>query len=232
MPDAHGRDRVTPISDGRWTITSAFPKGWRARRSGTRTTAEHPGTAVEWDGVLYEVLVVEPAGPGARYRLAPWEDRHTIRVLEPYDDASEERRARGRSDDGRRRRKRRRLLLLSPLAGHAPADVQDRWEHEDDVPASLLTLISALPLFVFGFLCSFSLTIRGIAGVDLLPLPEPVLLVGVYLFVESGFRLSVAWSQGRPAGSLAGHAAWEIFRRVRTRMASAPDPTPSRRPRA
>jgi hypothetical protein len=215
MPQAHGRDRAGAGSDGRWTISSPVSKGWRARRSGTRTTAEHPGTAVDWDGSLWEVVASTAQDRGVRYTLAPWEDRHTIRVLEPYDDASEERRAHGRADEERRRRKRRLLLLLSPLAGHLPAEVQDRWEHEDDAPASLLTLVSAFPLFVFGFLCSFSLAIRFIAGVVLLPLPEKVLLLGTYLFVESGFRLSVAWSQGRPAGSLAGTIAWELAKRVR-----------------
>ncbi|HET9795802.1 MAG TPA: hypothetical protein VFS34_15220, partial [Thermoanaerobaculia bacterium] len=164
--------------------------------------------------------------------LSPWEDRHTIRVLEPYDETSEARRARARIDDGLRRRRRRILLFLSILAGHLPAEVQDRWEHEYDAPASLLTLISALPLFVFGFLCTFSLTIRAIAGTVLLPLPETVLLFGVYLFVESGFRLSVAWSQQRPAGSLAGHAAWEVVRRIRPAFARDAETPGSLRPPA
>jgi hypothetical protein len=231
MPEAHGRDRIAPAAGGLWTISSPFPKGWRARRAGTRVAPEHPGTAVDWDGTLYEVVSMQPAGAGVRYTLARWEDRHTIRVHEPYDDATEERRSRERADEGNRRRKRRLLLLLSPLAGHLPAEVQERWEREDDAPASLLTLISALPLFVFGFLCSFSLAIRGFTGVVLLPFSEKVLFLGVYLFVESGFRLSVAWSQERPAGSLAGHLAWEIARRVRPELA-VPESSASSPPRA
>jgi hypothetical protein len=226
MPEAHGRDRAAPVAGGRWAISSPFSKGWRARRAGTRTTPEHPGTAVEWDGSLFEVVAMQPVGAGVRYTLAPWEDRHTIRVHEPYDDAAEERRSRERGNERRRRGKRRLLLLLSPLAGHLPAEVQEGWEREDDAPAALLTLISALPLFVFGFLCAFSLTIRAFTGVVLLPFPEKVLFFGVYLFVESGFRLSVAWSQQRPAGSLAGHLVWEIARRLRPAPASSGSPPP------
>lgn len=215
MPAAHGRDRASPAGDGRWAIVSPVAKRWRARRPATRTSPEHPGTAIEWDGALWEVVAAAAAGAGVRYVVAPWEDRHTIRVLEPYDAASESRRASEAADDERRRRRRRRLLLLAPLAGHLPAEVQDRWEHEDDVPASLITLISAFPLFVFGFLCAFSLAIRAFTGAVLLPLPEKVLFFGIYLFVESGFRLSVAWSQGRPAGSLAGTIVWEVGERIR-----------------
>ena len=230
MPEAHGHDRAVAAPGGRWTISSSRSKGWRARRAGTRTTAEHPGTAVDWDGSLYEVVAIEPAGEGVRYTLAPWEERHTIRVHERYDEAAEERRSEERRDERRRKRKRRLLLLASPLAGHLPAEVQERWEHEDDAPASLLTLISALPLFVFGFLCSLSLTIRGFTGVVLLPFPEAVLFFGVYLFVESGFRLSVAWSQERPAGSLAGHLGWEIARRMRPGLAAGKESAAPRPP--
>jgi len=232
MPEAHGHDRAVPVAGGRWAISSPLPKGWRARRAGTRVTPEHPGTAVEWDGSLYEVVSIEPVGAGARYLLAPWEDRHTIRVHESYDDAAEERRSRERKDDARRKRKRRLLLLLSPLAGHLPAEVQDRWEREDDAPAGLLTTISALPLFVFGFLCSFSLAIRGFTGVVLLPISEKALFFGVYLFVESGFRISVAWSQERPSGSLAGHLVWEVARRLRPSLSAAAESAGSPRPPA
>lgn len=223
MPQAHGSDRSSPGRGETWTLETARTKGWRARRPATRTSPEHPGTAVEWEGALWEVLSAAPAGAGVRYTLAPWEDRHTIRLLEKYDADAEARRVRDRADQSFRDRRRRLILLLSPISGHAPAEVQDRWEREYDVSGSLITLVSALPLFVFGFLSAFSLAIRFIAGSVLLPLPEKVLFVGVYLFVESGFRLSVAWSQGQPAGSLAGAIVWEILRRVRGAAPPASD---------
>lgn len=214
MPLPHGPDTAAEQRDGRWVIVSPVAKGWRARRAKSRTSPEHPGVAVSWDGELFEVIEAgeSEAGP-SRYTLARWDERHTIRRIDHYDDAAEERRARARTDEALRRRRRLQLLLLSPLAGHAPAEVQDRWEQEYDAPASLMTLVSALPLFLFGVLCSLSLTIRAFTGVSLLPFSEAVLLFGVYLMAESGMRLSAAWGQGRPAGSLAGTLAWEAGRR-------------------
>jgi hypothetical protein len=218
MPPPHGHDRVSEQRDGSWIVVAPAAKGWRARRPRTRISPEHPGTALSWDGELFEVVAAhESEGGEARYSLERWSDRHTIRVLENYDEAAEEGRARARLDDAFRSRRRCQLLLLAPLAGHVPAQVQDRWEREYDVSGSLLTLISAMPLFVFGALCSVSLTIRAFTGVSVLPLPGGVLVLGLYLLVESGMRLSAAWGEGRPAGSLAGTLAWEVVHRLRDR---------------
>jgi len=218
MPLPHSPDTAAEQRDGAWLIVSPRPKGWRARRPKSRISPEHPGTAVSWDGELFEVIEAGESGAGeARYCLQRWEDRHTIRVIETYDEAAEENRARTRADEDFRRRRRRQLILLSPIAGHAPAEVQDRWEQEYDAPASRMTLISALPLFLFGVLCTLSLTIRGFTGVSLLPLSSGVLFFGVYLMAESGMRLSAAWGQGRPAGSLAGTLAWQAVRLWRAR---------------
>jgi hypothetical protein len=218
MPLPHGHDRVSEQRDGTWIVVAPAAKGWRARRPRTRISPEHPGTAVSWDGELFEVVAAqEGEGGKARYSLERWSDRHTIRVLENYDEAAEEGRARARLDDAFRTRRRRQLLLLAPFAGHVPAEVQDRWEREYDASGSLLTLISALPLFVFGVLCALSLTIHAFTGASVLPLPEGVLVLGLYLMVESGMRLSAAWGEGRPAGSLAGTLAWEVVCRLKDR---------------
>lgn len=213
MPHPHGPDTAAEHGDGSWLVVSPVAKTWRPRRPKSRISPEHPGTAVSWDGELFEVIDAgeSEAGP-SRYVLARWDDRHTIRVLDTYDEAAEENRLRLRADDAFRRRRRRQLLLLSPIAGHAPAPVQDRWEEEYDAPASVMTLVSALPLFLFGVLCALSLTIRGFTGVSLLPFSAGVLFFGVYLMAESGMRLSAAWGQGRPAGSLAGTLVWEAWR--------------------
>jgi len=218
MPLPHGPDTATEERDGAWIIVSPLPKGWRARRPRSRISPEHPGTAVSWDGQLFEVVAAREGRAGAAtYFLERWEDRHTIRVIETYDEAAEESRVRARADEERRRRRHLLLMALSPIAGHAPAEIQDRWEEEYDVPASVMTLVSALPLFLFGVLCTLSLTIRGFTGVSLLPLPSGVLFFGVYLMAESGMRLSSAWGPGRPAGSLAGTLAWQAVRLWRAR---------------
>ena len=212
MPLPHGRDSAAEQREGRWLVVSPAAKGWRGRSAKSRISPEHPGTTVSWDGELFEVLAADESTAASRYTLARWEERHTIRRIDHYDDAAEERRAEARIEEALRRRRRGRLILLSPLAGHAPAEVQDRWEQEYDAPASLMTLVSALPLFIFGVLCSLSLTIGAFTGVPLLPFSEGVLFFGVYLMAESGMRLSSAWGQGRPAGSLAGTLAWEAWR--------------------
>jgi len=215
MPAEHGRDRVSPGRDGAWSVESPESKGWQARRPATRTSAEHPGTAIDWDGEIYEVTKVEPRGAGARYTLVRWEDRHTIRRLERYDDESETRRSGERADAARRMGIRRRLLLLAPLGGHLPASVQEGWEREYDVSAARVTAISAFPLFVYGILCTLSLTIQGFTGQAILPFSLKALFFGMFLMVESGFRLSAAWGEGRPAGSLEGHLIWELTERGR-----------------
>jgi hypothetical protein len=150
MPRPYGSDRAHEQRDGTWIGVAPAAQGWRARRSRTRISPEHPGTAVSWEGELFEVVAAhENQGGESRYGLARWQDRHTIRVLDHYDEAAEENRARERVEDALRVRRRRRLLLLAPLVGHAPAEIQEQWERVYDVP-SLLTLVSALPLFVFG----------------------------------------------------------------------------------
>lgn len=213
MPQSHGRDFARAGEHGEWLIESPRSKGWLSRQPATQTSAVHPGTAVSWDGDLFEVVSSETAGAGVTYTLVPWSDRHTIRVLDRYDEESETMRSTVLADDRRRAERRRLLLLLSPLAGHLPADVQDGWERDYDVPASLLTIISALPLFVFGILCSLSLTIQGFTGVVLLPLSLNLLFFGTYLMFESGLRLSRAWGQRRPAGSVAGTLARVLWER-------------------
>jgi len=216
MPLPHGSDRALEERDGTWIVVAPEPKGWRARRARTRISPEHPGTAVSWDGELFEVVAARETAAGeARYSLARWPERHTIRVIETYDDAGEERRRREGLDAARRRRRRRGLLVLSPLAGHLPGGVQERWEREYDVSASGMTIVSALPPFVFGVLCALSLTIGGFTGIPLLPWPVGVLVGGLYLMIESGLRLSAAWVQGRPTGSLAGTLVWELGVRLR-----------------
>ena len=92
MPTPHGRDRVQETAEGALVLSSFRPKGWAGRPaagssppSEAAVAAVAPGTAVEWDGVIYEVVRVEdsPSG-GTRYTLEPWDERQVIRRLERY----------------------------------------------------------------------------------------------------------------------------------------------------
>jgi hypothetical protein len=214
---AYGDDGLAPGPSGQWFLTCRVSKGWKPRLPRTPTSPEHPGTAVSWDGEIFEVLSTGP-GPdgGSEYTLAPWEDRHVIRGLERYDEPSE----RNRSAERRRREaalwKRRSSFVLAPILGHLPGAVQMRMEAEFGAPARMLTIASALPLLVLGALSllDFLLASFGggaaLGGWPTLPLP-----LGLYLFLESAVRLGIAFAREEPAGSALGIAAYHAWRAVR-----------------
>jgi hypothetical protein len=207
MPQAHGRDSISAEAPDRWLLECSRPKAWTARTPATRTSVEHPGTAVRWDGALYEVVSISQTSSGrVVYALAPWVEAHA---------ESEAARSADWRDLAERRRRRRLLLVLSPLAGHLPAQLQERWEREYDVSASLLTIVSAAPLFVYGVMCAVFLTIGGFTGVTF-PIPLRWEIVGLYLLVESGIRMSGAWSGSQASGSLFGALGYSLWRIVET----------------
>jgi hypothetical protein len=218
MPRAVGRDRLGVEAAGRLLLDCDVSKGWRGRSPATPTSAEHPGSAVRWEEQFFEVLEVCPLGGEAvRYVLAPWDDRHVMRVVEAYSDEAEAARSRERADGARRSDWHVYVLLIAPIAGCLPGDVQERLEHELNVPARLLSLASALPLWVAGWVALVLLMATSITGVGFLP--TPVLFFGVYLLAESTARLVVCVLQGRPIGSLVGTLAWEAWRRLGTARA-------------
>jgi hypothetical protein len=84
-----------------------------------------------------------------------------------------------------------------------------------------MTIVSAVPLFVFGVVSLISLLAAGLGGAAFFPTGVSVL--GVYVLAESGARLAVAITQGRPVGSLAGELLVASFRAARRGVAGAPD---------
>jgi hypothetical protein len=177
--------------------------------------ALHPGTAVRWEDDLWEVVSAEGvAGGGVRYELEPWDDRHAIRVLLPYDETSEaEREADGR-DLARRRGLRRLALLLAPLAGLLPGRAQERLETELGLRATTLTLASVpAPMAVGTFALLMTLASGFGAGVRIGgPAFEPLLPLLAWLLPESLLRLGVAMGQGRPIGSVLGLPLYPLAR--------------------
>jgi hypothetical protein len=218
MPQAHGIDRAFPASEpGVWMLETPESKEWIARRSATRTTALYPGTAVRWGERIYEVVEHEVIPPGMhRYRLSAWEERLTVRTIESYDEHSEAARREDRRHRAALRHARWLILALAPLAGHLPAREQERLEREYDVSSTLLTVASALPLFFFGAIATVWLAIMGFTGIAS-PVPETILFLGVYFFLESGMRLASAISGNHPAGSFLGAAAFELWRLAKKR---------------
>ena len=207
-------------------MTAAL-KGWTPRKGREHTSSEYPGTAVRWDEELYEVVEAAAQPDGTiRYRLEPWADRHTVRSIQSYDEGSDVRREAVRAEHGRSISKRRLAIVLSPLLGHLPAAVQEKMESEFGAPAVAMTVVSALPLFVVGFISSlYSLaaaygagySAAGVSGLNdvsgsipaLMPLP-----LAAYLTAESFIRLAGCFLAGRPFGSLAGTLLYEIWRKA------------------
>ncbi|MGE5412861.1 MAG: hypothetical protein ACM3NW_01700, partial [Syntrophomonadaceae bacterium] len=200
-------------------------KSWTARAPRTLTSAEHPGTAVEWDGLLYEVRDAEPLQDGGmRYGLAPWEEAHAIRRFERYDAVTEEIRAGERRDRRRDVSKRRASILLAPLLGLLPGETQRRMERDFGAPAAAMTVASALPLFVAGFLGLFGALLRIAGGrLDFPAWVAPPVPLSAYLLLESALRLASAVAMGEPAGTLAAELVWAIVRPKRN-AATAPSP--------
>jgi hypothetical protein len=220
-----GNDRVEPLPDGGVWLICSEPTGWIPRRGRAQTAGEFPGTAVRWGTEIFEVVEAIAGADGTqRYRLEPWPDRHAIRAVQTYDAASRDRRARERDGYSKSVAKRRLAILFAPILGHLPAAVQLRMESEFGAPAFGMTVASALPLFALGLVSwLYSLAAAYGAGLfaggpgpgeggpaspsmpALLPLP-----LALYLVVESGIRLGLAFLRKEPVGSLPGALVYAI----------------------
>lgn len=177
--------------------------------------ASHPGTAVRWEDELWEVVAAGelPAG-GARYELAPWDDRNAIRVLLPYDETSEAEREADAHDLARRRAAGWLALLLAPAAGLLPGRVQERLGTELGIRATALTLASTLlPMAVGTYALLMTLAAGFGAGLRLGgPAFAPLFPLLAYFMPESLLRLGVALAQDRPVGSLLGLPLYVLAR--------------------
>lgn len=232
MPRPFGRDRVEERPDGRVRLTGPRPKGWVARRPAGPGVPLHPGTAIAWGEGIWEVLSAEenPSG-GVLYELAPWDDRHAIRLLLPYDERSETDREADHRDLGRRRGARRVVLLLSPVVGLLPGRVQERLELELGLQATTLTIVSALAPLAAG---TFAMLMTAAAGFGPAlraggPSVPPFLPLVSFLLPESLIRLAVAVAQGRPIGSLLGIPLY-LLARAAGLVAPPPSPEPGAAP--
>jgi hypothetical protein len=175
------------------------------------TSAEHPGTCVRWEEQLFEVEDIEARADGSlTYTLARWDERHAIRVIATYDAETEAERIKEARAATRRVEGRTALILAAPFVGCLPAPVQERLEHEYNVRASRMSLASALPLWILGWIALILLMASSIGGGG--SLPTPVLVFGVYLLAESTARLPACLLQDRPIGTPLGTLLYEVWR--------------------
>ena len=217
VPRALGDDRIEDASESEILLVCPISKGWGGRTARTAVRAAHPGTAVGWEDRIYEVLAAEPRSDGTmRYRLAPWEESQAIRSFERYDAEAERARSAAREDLAAGIRKRRWSIVLAPFAGLLPGSVQKGMERDFGAPALAMTISSALPLFVVGFLGLFR-NLLEVAGGQLgwpawVAPPGPI---AMYLFVESALRLASAIAGGEPMGSLPFVLAYTAWKEAR-----------------
>ncbi len=233
MPRPFGPDRLEIVSSGNLRLACPHPKEWVARRPAGHGNVLHPGTAIRWEEELWEVVAAgdAPAG-GAWYELAPWDDQHAIRLVLPYDEASEAGRAEDRRDVERRRIGRVVVLLLSPVVGLLPGHVQERLEVELGVRATRLTLASIPLPFCVGVVASllalaalFGALHASAGGSVAAPTIGPLLFGLGYFFPESFARFAIAMGQGRPMGSVLGMPLYAVARLARLVPAPAPTAT-------
>src|SRR5438876_8920312 len=84
------QDRLQPAeagSDRDFYIFSVHEKsGWRCRQPGDLTHAPHPGTAINYEDRIYEIIAIDsaPAPYNYRYSLRGWEEHFAIRQIFPY----------------------------------------------------------------------------------------------------------------------------------------------------
>lgn len=241
VPRPLGGDRLEKgPGTGLWMESAAPKEGWVPRSPATVGSVEHPGASILWEEARWEVLEAqELPGGRVRYLLAPWDERHAIRVSYAYDERSEEERARSRADDTRRRRTRLLLLATAPVSGLAPTPILEAWEREYSVPAARLAVLSSIVPFVFGFLSVFSLIAESFGGLyagvstayggggggPLVPGGYLVRLFGIYLFVEALVRFGIAWSSGRACGSLLGTVPYLVWCAATGRTPLRPAPS-------
>lgn len=209
-PRSYGSDRVQQHASS-VTIESAHAKGWRGRRSAPRGEREFPGTAVQWEDSLYEVIAVERSATGWLYTLQPWRQEHAVRAADTYDDASEQARSAARAQQARDTGTRRKLSAMAFLVGFLPGYVQEHLHLRFGTAPLLPTYLSLAPLFVLGFI-SLIFFMTGALGASTFGW---LLLLGVYFFGESLVRFALAMSTGRPSGSLPGILGYEIWRALK-----------------
>ena len=216
---AFGSDRIRRVDGEQITLLSRLSKGWTARVEKTYTSAEFPGTAVEWEEKYYEVVIAEPLPQGGvRYVLEPWLEHQVMRFVDRYDAETEAARIEENRKSIHREKARVSANLLGMLTGHLPAIVQNELGREIGISPTRLTFASILSsLFVIGVLVLYC--VKQIMAME--PLPLAAAIPAGYLGIENTIRFLINWTQGRPIGSTVGFIAYGLFYAV-TRRGPSP----------
>jgi hypothetical protein len=211
VPKPVGTDTVEAGSTGTLVLVSSRDKGWAPRHRVSSRSHDHPGTAVSWEGTLWEVLAAERESGAVRYRLGAWDEQHAVRVRAVYDEATEKLHHFDSDVEARNVRRRKWVNAFAPLTGLLPGTVLTRWEMEIGVNAPRLVIISTLVPFLVGAFSMMSFLLEMLGGTALPGAHAPL----IWFFPESVFRFGIAMSQGKPVGSVVGSVVWFIWRGLR-----------------
>jgi hypothetical protein len=217
-------DRIAPAPPGAdhdLVLDSQYEKeGWQARVGGDLTHAPHPGTAVDYDGRVYEVLRTEPA-PGPfhyRYVLKLWEDRFIARRIFPYTPETQRAAVQQIQEDRRQYRQHAWIVYLFPLSGLLPTPVLERWERLWGLPMRKCSIASVV------FLAIVAMTVGP--ALDKAHPGSPWVRLLFLLQVEQMIRAVWLIGSNQAVGSFWMTAAYGLWSLLRGRKA---DGTPRRR---
>ena len=210
--------RYGPGSEYAIEIDSRFEKtGWKPRRTPVDfSSAVFPGSAVQFEQQLYEVVQVMHQPQRVHYYLREWDTRFPVRVQYHYT-AEECAKLEAQRKQQKLQTKTTLLIhLLTPIVGLLPASDQKRIGNRYGVSSSSLTALSAVSVFLPASLASLSLILKSV-GSD--PLGPAVLhdfyKFGPYFFCESIVRIFNAAYLEEPMGSLPVYFVIEMYRAIR-----------------
>jgi hypothetical protein len=214
----HGVRVLPGESDGIVVVSEGADLGWRPR------SGDRPGSAVTWEGSVFEVVTTEVMRRGFRWTLEPWSGEDVMRVVLPLDPNTVGAAAEAAGREARAAQLRPLAWLLLPILGLAIGPWQRKWRDDWGFPATAATWVSAILEAIAGAACVIELiAMIGGGGASVFPwLPRPLVLVGIFMMPEGLFRLAQVAADSEPVGSVFGLVV-SVFER---RTPPPPPPVP------
>jgi hypothetical protein len=194
--------------------------GWKGRRFSTIGQSMFPGTAIEFEGLYYEVVLqdFEPGPPQVvTYYLKRWEDSHTIRTQFHYNEMECQKLLQSHRQEKQTHIVTLMLESLVPFIGMLPAEDQIKIGNRYGLPPTRMTSISAAVMLVPS-VTGMLLFIAHFFGLGDLPGPQWLQILypfGMYFFTECLLRLMTAMKLEEPIGSLLVALPLLVFRGIR-----------------
>jgi len=191
---------------------------WRVR------AARVPGTAVEWQDGLFEVVECSRGSQVVRWQLEPWDETAVMRLVERLD-ADEVARTAEEQNQGRQEiRLRRWMTAAIPILGFAPGRLQAEWQRRLGYPAMAAVVITSLMEIGAGAIGIIQGVTAGLGGGLWLPWWLAWLVViGPLMGIEGLIRLQHGSVHSEPLGSFLSFPV-QLFLKV---PAAPEEPSPT-----